>query len=153
MVDVFLLGRQGKPKKRLLRCDTGMLRLYWGEVPDTKALKSTIADVAQDLPSENKSIELLEAIEVRRATEEDSDDVSTVAGTAVTSGPGTASAAAAGKYGTKILRRNKLKPEELSLSFSIILKDRSFDIQCLNEADFRFLYINILHYWKMMSNK
>jgi hypothetical protein len=45
-------------------------------------------------------------------------------------------------YGTAILRRN-CKPEDMSLCFSLILSERTFDIQCLNTADFDFLFYNL----------
>lgn len=44
--------------------------------------------------------------------------------------------------GTAILRRN-CKPEDLSLCFSLILPTRTFDIQCLDVADFDLLFYNL----------
>lgn len=45
-------------------------------------------------------------------------------------------------YGTETLRRN-CKPAEMALSLSLILKDRTFDIQFLNEEDFNLFLSNI----------
>jgi len=44
--------------------------------------------------------------------------------------------------GTATLRRN-CKPEDLSLCFSLILPSRTFDIQCLDVADFDLLFYNL----------
>ena len=44
--------------------------------------------------------------------------------------------------GTATLRRH-VKQEDLSLCFSLILPNRSFDIQCLDTADFDFLFYNL----------
>lgn len=165
-------GRQGKPKRRLIRSNSGVTRLYWGDVPEG----SGSDPASQDLPSESKSFVITEAIEIRRGTDEDNDDGS-VSGSVSRQETSTTdeeynnskttknrrnsffSLGGGGKpsdiikYGTKTLRKNKLSFEEMRVSFSIILKDRSFDIQCLNEKDFTFLYNNLLNYWKLLVKK
>jgi hypothetical protein len=87
-------GRQGLPKKRLLRCDHMVKRLYWDTAPSTPSAKhnslgfltskrnlqmnDSISDfeILAELPSEDKSILLTEVTDVRKGTDEDPSEVS-----------------------------------------------------------------------------
>jgi hypothetical protein len=59
-----LLGRSGKPKKRLLRCDNSVSRLFWEKPPTESILgirrKSSAEELTPDLPGEDKSVMLAE---------------------------------------------------------------------------------------------
>ena len=120
------------PKRRLLRCDHSVSRLYWDKAPSDgigfmvggKKQQATPEGMTADLPSEEKSVLLSEVVSVRRGTDDDPSD--------------------AGKRGTATLRRN-CKASELPLCFSLILATRTLDIQCLSPADFDLLYVNFYH--------
>ena len=144
-------GRHGKPKRRVLRCDSSVKRIYWDDVSTHNTNSNNGSESTNlDLPPEAKSILLAEAIEVRSGAQEDGDGVIGVA-TAQNVGNNNNSNENNIKYGTKILRRDKLSVEDMHRSFSIILPDRTFDIQCLTSTDFHFLFNNIKNYWKSMK--
>ena len=48
------------------------------------------------------------------------------------------------EIGTQTFRKNKLPLSEIELCFSLITFDRTYDFQCLNKADFDFLYYNLM---------
>ena len=125
MFIMLLLGRAGKPKKRLLRCDHSVSRLYW-EKPQERgflgARRKSEADYTPDLPSEDKSLSLYEVLAVKKGTDEEENGQRLV--------------------GTANLRRS-CKREELAMCFYLVLPSRTFDIQCLNADDFHVLYTNL----------
>lgn len=116
-------GRQGRPHARVLRCNDAVTRIYWS---DPKIIHQG------SLPPEDKSLRLREVLDVRRGTDPDPN--------------------ARGKVGTSILRKNCTK-ETLPLTFSLILSSRSFDIQCMNETEFNFLYGNFSAYCSRFTNR
>lgn len=153
MIFDYLLGRMGKPKYRLLRCDHAVSRLYWAEPHQSTASKhnsfrfglkkssskkdleteelststatTTEKGILEDLPPESKSILLSEVLRVQRGNEPEKEGKQ--------------------ELGTAILRRN-CQPEDLELCLSLILPARSFDIQCLDKASFHVLYTNLLRH-------
>ena len=197
-------GRQGNPKKRVLRCDASVTMLLWSAPgPDADKRKSTgIASGSSDSAdaSADKLVLLKEVQSVRMGTEIDptcnagpTDSAISSPDSAVARGRGdrdgkrpaysnddsvsvadtesvfndnqsavgsmahhgqkaakrrsslffTSAAAGDKTYtGTATLRRH-VKQEDLSLCFSLILPTRSFDIQCLEAADFDFLFYNL----------
>ena len=119
-------GRQGRPHARVLRCNDAVTRIYWSDPKKTQE---------GTLPTEDKSLRLREVLDVRRGIDPDPN--------------------ANGKVGTAVIRKHCTK-ETLSLSFSLILSSRTFDIQCMNETEFNFLYGNFSAYcsrFKSRSNR
>jgi hypothetical protein len=116
-------GRQGRPHTRLLRCNDGVTRIYWCE---TKDLSAT------DRLDDKRSLHLREVIDVRRGIDPD---------------PSTP-----GLTGTAVLRRN-CTPENLKLSFSLILTTRTFDIQCMNDSEYNFLFGNFSAYCNRFKSR
>ena len=99
--------------------------------------KSTIDfGVVADLPGEEKSVILASVIKVRRGTDPDDE------------------AAAEGKslVGTPILRRT-CKPADMELSFSLFLKNRTFDIQCFSREHFDILFPNLVRLCAQISSE
>eukprot|EP01036_Dinobryon_divergens_P033296 gene33296-43051_t len=198
-------GRQGNPKKRVLRCDATVTMLMWSAPgPDAEKRKSLpmgSASGSSDASeaSADKLVVLKEVQSVRMGTEIDptcnaaqadsgisspdsvqarsrgggegkrsaytNDDSVSVADTesVFNDNQSVAGSAAHGQKavkrrsslfftspaagdktytGTATLRRH-VKQEDLSLCFSLILPTRSFDIQCLEAADFDFLFYNL----------
>lgn len=75
------------------------------------------------LPDDSKSVSLREVLEIRRGTDPDPDK------------PGFTT--------TEVLRRTSLKLYELDNCFSLIMRDRTLDIQCKNNDDFLMLFTNL----------
>lgn len=75
------------------------------------------------LPDETKSVALREVLEIRRGSDPDPDKP--------------------GLIGTDVLRKAGLKPYELDNSFSLVLRDRTLDIQCKNNDDYLLLFSNL----------
>lgn len=145
-----------------MRCDHAVSRLYWNK-PSEKSggilgrrrsatnLTET-ADLGEDLPHESKSISLADVIRVRKGTDVDTEvaDGNVVESSSSNSMMRRMSKASSptgpanGKplLGTATLRRS-CKPQELELCFSLILPNRSFDIQCFNQSDYNLLFNNL----------
>jgi hypothetical protein len=91
-------GRQGAPKKRLLRCDHTVKRLYWDKPPSETTTAGNTSSIrflsskrsvnnqpaggmddssglVPDLPTEEKSILLSSVTSIRRGNEDDPDEV------------------------------------------------------------------------------
>jgi hypothetical protein len=111
-VCLHLIGRQGRPHTRLLRCNDAVTRLYWCETGSEKL-------------DDNRCLHLRDVLEVRKGTDADP--------------------SAVGLTGTSVLRRH-CSAENLRLSFSLIMISRTFDIQCMNEAECNLLYGNLYAY-------
>ena len=136
---VLCTGRQGYPKKRLLRCNPSLTRLYWDNPPVISTSIGRKPGFIPDLPAENKSIDLADVVELRRGDDPDTGDVQANNASKKTK-PGKITQVTE-KRGTEILRRN-CKPKDLHLCFSFILPSRTLDIQCLSQADFDVLFPN-----------
>lgn len=78
---------------------------------------------SNELPDDSKSIGLRDIIELRRGSDPDPDH--------------------AGLYGTPTLRRHPPKPSELDLCLSLVLRNRTVDLQCHTNDDFMSLFSNI----------
>ena len=122
-VIVIKHGRHGRPHARVLRCNDAVTRIYWSDPKSTHQ---------GSLPPEDKSLRLREVLDVRRGIDPDP--------------------TAKGKIGTSILRKHSTK-EMLTLSFSLILLSRTFDIQCMNETEFNFLYGNFSAYCSRFTSR
>lgn len=112
-------GREGRPHRRLIQCNQDVTRIFWQEEPLNKT-------GVPGLPDLSKSILLSEVKGIRRATDVES---TTTKGQQL--------------LGTAIFRKSRLAAAELALSFSLLLPDRSFDLQCLRKEDFDILYVNL----------
>ena len=107
----------------MLRCNEAVTRIYWSDPKDTQQ---------GQLPSDDKSLHLREVLTVRKGTEPDP--------------------TAKGKTGTAVLRKHCTK-ETIELSFSLINPSRTFDIQCMNETEFNFLYGNFAAYCNRFTSR
>lgn len=156
-------GRQGNPKKKILKCDPQVTRLYWLSEKE-----------AQDPLDDSKFIEVSKIQEIRVGTDIDPATPEEALQQAAADGSlstnklmkiaqlkeslGMVKPAAKPKgmfgglfgggardeilYGTAALRRT-CKPEHLPLCISLIMPDRTLDMQCLNQKDFNLLLINL----------
>jgi hypothetical protein len=84
------------------------------------------------LPDDSKSINLREVLEIRRANDPDPDKP--------------------GLIGTDILRKATLKPFELDNTFSLVLRERTLDIQCKNNDDYLLLFSNLQRQIVVLKN-
>lgn len=136
-------GRQGKPKKKILKCDALVTTLLW--FPDNQ----------QDNFSESKGLRISDIQSVRLGTDIDPETSEEALKAAGLSSPGKEPVSKGKKsvfgslfsgdknkimYGTSVLRKS-CSPEEMSLCLSLILPDRTFDMQCLSRKDFDFLSV------------
>jgi hypothetical protein len=163
-------GRQGKPKKRILTCDPNVTVLFWlaenedKDVESVREAKSiSLSDVVEiregiDIDPETSSGALTAAaangnisadklMELVKAKEELKNTDTPTKKTAGGKQNLFESIFGAKEkdgilLGTSTLRKN-CKPEDFKLSFSLILSDRTFDIQCLQKADYDTLFINL----------
>jgi hypothetical protein len=117
-------GRQSQPKRRMIRVDPNVTRLFWCKPPTSGKLPPTGAK------SVYKSLALSEICEVRKGTD---DDLTPNVKTKL--------------RGTATLRRT-CRPSDFNKCISIYLPTRTFDIQCLSEQDFTRLYDVLLRLWK-----
>eukprot|EP01039_Chlorochromonas_danica_P003720 gene3720-4069_t len=166
-ITVIKHGRKGQPKKKVLKCDPEVSRLYWVSEKE-----------AEDPLEDNKHIEINQIRSIRVGTDIDpatsEEALKQAAANGTISerkllktvqqkeklGPKTSpknkglfSSFFSTKeegilYGTAALRRT-CKPEHMALCISFILPDRTFDIQCLNQKDFNLLLINLREITKL----
>lgn len=78
---------------------------------------------SRDLPGDEKSIALRDVVEIRRGNDPDPDHP--------------------GLYGTATLRRHQPKATMLENCLSLILRDRSLDLECHSNDDFFALFSNL----------
>jgi hypothetical protein len=164
-------GRQGKPKKRILTCDPNVTVLFWlaeneeNDVDSVLEAKSfNLSDVIEiregtDIDPETSSTALTAAaangiispdklMELVKAKEElknasDTPTKKTAGGKQNLFESIFGSKEKEGiLLGTSTLRKN-CKAEDFKLCFSLILPDRTFDIQFLQKADYDTLFINL----------
>lgn len=164
-------GRSGAPKKRVLKCDPDLTILYWQSPADAakeekqrKSTKNVVPNVSKFEQKDDKFVRMDAIQSIRMGTEIDpSAPQAAEAQEAmdaiedVDAGPpeqkmpskrrstlfGKKSGANAVQFGTATLRRNCSEDDELSLCFSLIMSERTFDVQCLNKEDFDFLFYNL----------
>lgn len=130
-------GRQGAPKQRLLRCNRSATELFIQADDHRKTLK--LADVESiRLGTEIDPITSPEALRsVNNDTSSDAGKKSNVMRRASLSFRGIGDSTV--YYGTATLRRT-CKIDDLKLCLSLIMPDRTFDIQCKTIQDLEMLY-------------
>mmetsp|Transcript_14446 Transcript_14446/g.21716 ORF Transcript_14446/g.21716 Transcript_14446/m.21716 type:complete len:180 (+) Transcript_14446:89-628(+) len=123
-MSVYKHGRWGQPKKRLLMWDRNDRNsIYW--CPDYSEMSSVMR--MSEIPPDARKLSLHDIIEIRRGTEEDP--------------------LAPGYCGTATLRRC-CAPTQYTYSISLILRNRTIDIEFVSKADFKKLVPSLLKYFK-----
>ena len=145
---LLLTEDQGPPKKRLLRVNDAVTRLYWSEPLDGKPKSAEMRTLEPGeeldpmLPPEMYASIAIDSIRyVRTGTDEDTSAPNLVRRKSMFSGQQQQEQQQ--KLGSANLRRT-CAPNDLDLSLCLVLLDsRTVDIQCLSKESFFVIYPNL----------